>query len=240
MPHSRKDGVKKEFDLHGVEVDPGILEVPVVDRHLSLLDFEIEGRFGGRQVLDLLLAVFLVDDLGCIPLLDLLYLRGNRGKALASTLDRVVPILGGEFLGPRDVSLVEGDVRSQVIVLEFFVDGLPVDFFEKSNAFFHAVLEKVVIGSGQNVVRIRGRLVLEDLEQAMILLVKPVVHDFPFLAQLMSSCIDGGSYSSCSYQRRSTGSTFSKGLRRNFPQLFAKDDLVRNSRMRGSSLWYTA
>ena len=67
---------------------------------------------------------------------------------------------------------------------------MPVDFFEKSNAFFHAVLEKVVIGSGQNVVRIRGRLVLEDLEQAMILLVKPVVHDFPFLAQLMSSCID--------------------------------------------------
>ena len=75
MLRSRTAGVKKEFDLHGVEVDAGILEVPVVDRHLSLLDFEIEGRLGGRQVLDLLLTVFLVDDLGCIPLLDLLYLR---------------------------------------------------------------------------------------------------------------------------------------------------------------------
>ena len=45
-------------------------------------------------------------------LLDLLYLRLKPSKALAPTLDRVVHILGGEFLGPGD-RLVEGDEEAR-------------------------------------------------------------------------------------------------------------------------------
>ena len=181
---------EQEFDLHRVVVDPDVLQVAVVDGDFSIHNLEVEGRFGCRQVLDLLFAVFLVDYLGRGSLLDLLHLSGHRSETFAPALDRVVRVLGGQFFRLGHVALVKGDVGGEIVVLQFLVYGNGIDLAEEPDPLVHTVLQEQVVGGPQDVVRIGRSLVLQDVEEAMVLLVETVVQDVAGLAEFVGPGVD--------------------------------------------------